>query len=171
MIRTATISDADELLGIYAPYVEKTAISFELSPPSADEFRRRISSTLDSGYPYLVAEDDGAILGYAYLGAFNERAAYARSAEVSIYVRQDARGRGVGAELAAALEREAKRRRIANLYACIAYSEERPGDEFLTRRSMDFHEHSGYRLVGVFRHCAEKFNRFYDMVWMEKRIA
>ena len=87
-IRAASPDDAAELLEIYAPYVRETAISFEYEVPALDEFRARITATL-ARYPYLAAERGGALLGYAYCGAFSGRAAYALSAETSIYVRRD----------------------------------------------------------------------------------
>ena len=74
-IRTASTDDAGEILNIYAPYVEKTAISFETQVPSVTEFRERIKNTMQK-YPYIVAEDNCEIVGYAYAGAFGERAAY-----------------------------------------------------------------------------------------------
>ena len=90
MIRNATIDDANQLLEIYAYYVKNTAISFEYDVPSLEEFRTRIDSTLKK-YPYLVLEEDGMIQGYAYAGAFIERAAYGHSCEVSIYVDHNAK--------------------------------------------------------------------------------
>lgn len=84
-IRVASPDDAPALLGIYAPYVEETAITFEYEVPTEAEFRRRIEAT-GARYPYLVAEQDGTILGYAYLSAFVGRAAYDWAAETSIYL-------------------------------------------------------------------------------------
>ena len=92
IIRKAEISDAGKLLEIYAYYVENTAISFEYKPPSTDEFRNRIENTLKA-YPYIVLEKDGVIQGYAYAGEFGGRAAYRHSAEVTIYLNRDARGK------------------------------------------------------------------------------
>ena len=94
-IRTACAEDAPGLLEIYAPYVENTMITFEYQVPSPGEFKERICRTLEN-YPYLVAEADGRLLGYAYASAFKDRAAYAWSAETSIYVRQNYRRNGVG---------------------------------------------------------------------------
>ena len=164
-IRMATVEDAGALLAIYAPYVERTAVSFELAVPSVEEFRARIVSKLER-YPWFVAECNNEIVGYAYMGAFHERGAFGHSAEVSVYVREDRRRHGVGRVLYAALESEAKKRGILNLYACIAYTEN--DVPHLTRNSLDFHLRLGYRLVGVFRKCGYKFDRFYDMAWMEK---
>lgn len=92
-IRTARLSDAPALLKIYAPYVEKTAITFECAVPDIDEFAARMRATLRR-YPYLVAERGGEIVGYAYAGPFGSRAAYDWAVEMSIYLREDQRHRG-----------------------------------------------------------------------------
>lgn len=167
-IRKASVSDAEELLGVYVPYVEKTAISFEWDVPSVSEFRRRIENTLKK-YPYLVAEKDGEILGYAYTGAFVGRAAYDWAAEVSIYVKEDKRKTGVGRRLYQALEAVSQAQNILNLNACIGYPDE--DDEHLTKNSVQFHGHLGYEMVGKFHKCGYKFGRWYHMVWMEKIIG
>ena len=168
MIRSAVPEDAERLLEIYAYYVSHTAISFEYEPPSAAEFRRRIENTLRQ-YPYLVLEEEGAIQGYVYAGVFKGRAAYARSCEVSIYVDRHAKGHGYGRKLYEALEEKLKAQGILNLYACIA--DPIAEDEYLTRNSELFHQHLGYRKVGDFHRCAFKFNRWYNMIWMEKMIG
>ena len=167
-LRAASPADAEQVLGIYAPYVRKTAITFEYDVPSLEEFRRRMGNTLVK-YPYLVAEKDGEILGYAYLGSFNRRAAYDWSAEVSIYLGEDKRKMGLGRRLYTALEGISQAQHILNLNACIAYPETE--DEYLTRNSVQFHRHLGYRLVGEFHQCGYKFGRWYNMVWMEKLLG
>ena len=86
IIRTATANDAEAILNIYAYYVENTAITFEYDVPTLEEFTQRIENTLKK-YPYLVAEKDGEILGYAYAGVFKDRAAYDWSAETTIYLK------------------------------------------------------------------------------------
>ena len=169
-IRSAEPDDAGRLLDIYAYYVEHTAVSFEYDAPSEDEFRRRIESTLEE-YPYLVLEEDGVILGYAYAGVFKARAAYDRSCELSVYVERSARRRGIGRALYGALERELKARGMLNLYACIAVPLDEAGDEYLTRDSERFHRRLGFETVGTFHRCAYKFGRWYDMIWMEKLIG
>ena len=153
---------------IYAPYVEQTAITFEWEVPSPQEFSRRITEIL-KGFPYLVLEDAGAIQGYAYAGPFKGRAAYDWAVETTIYIRQGAHGRGYGKALYTALEEELKRRHFLNAYACIAYSEQE--DETLTHASPLFHERMGYTLCGTFHQCGYKFDRWYDMIWMEKLLA
>ncbi len=167
-IRSARPDDAEALLKIYAPYVEKTAISFEYELPSVQEFFRRIAETL-KGFPYLVLEDMGEIQGYAYAGPFKGRAAYDWAVETTIYIRQDAHGKGYGKTLYSALEDELKRRHFLNAYACIAYSEQE--DDTLTHASPLFHKRMGYTLCGTFHKCGYKFGRWYDMIWMEKHLG
>lgn len=168
VIRAARVSDAQSLLEIYEPYVRNTAITFEYEVPEPTDFRKRIENTLKK-YPYIVAEADGEILGYAYTGAFKERAAYDWSAEVSIYVKKDKRGLGIGGKLYAALEEISRAQHILNLNACIAYADTE--DEYLTNDSVTFHSHMGYKMVGKFHQCGYKFGKWYDMVWMEKMIG
>lgn len=167
-IRTADISDAMEILEIYAPYVRKTAITFEYEVPALTEFERRIAHTL-ARYPYIVAEKDGEILGYAYTGVFKERAAYDWAAEVSVYVKGDKRGSGIGSSLYAVLEEISRAQHILNLNACIAYADTE--DAYLTKDSVNFHSRMGYHMVGRFHQCGYKFGRWYDMVWMEKALG
>lgn len=167
-IRVASVDDAEALLAIYAPYVVKTAITFEYEVPSLDEFRGRICHTLQK-YPYLVAEEKEKILGYAYVGPFHDRAAYDWAVETSIYVDENLRRSGVGGKLNRALEAVCKAMGILNMEACIGVPEAE--DEHLTRNSEEYHTHIGYRLVGEFYKCGYKFGRWYNMVWMEKLIG
>lgn len=167
-ICVAQEEDARALRGIYAPYVEKTAITFEYDVPDEAEFARRIKET-KKRYPFLLAECDGEVLGYAYAGAFKERAAYDWSVETSIYVKPNLKRQGLGIRLYHALEAVLKEQNILNVNACIACPEEE--DEYLNRDSIRFHEKLGYRLVGKFHKCGYKFGRWYDMMWMEKHIG
>lgn len=167
-IRVASTEDAGELLEIYKPYVEHTAITFEYEVPDIEEFTNRIKHTKVT-YPYLVAEYQGEIMGYAYAGAFKERVAYDWSVETSIYVRQNQKRMGVGSLLYEKLEEILKKQGILNMNACIAYPQEE--DPYLTKDSVLFHEKFGYSMVGKFHACGYKFNRWYDMVWMEKMIG
>jgi len=168
LIRSAQVSDAPALLDIYAPYVRDTAITFEYDIPSEAEFARRIENTMQR-YPYLVLENGGEVLGYAYAGTFKARAAYDWAVETTIYLRQDAHGKGYGRALYTALEEELKRRHFLNAYACITWAEQE--DEYLSHASPLFHERMGYRLCGTFRQCGYKFGRWYDMIWMEKHLG
>ena len=167
-IRTATERDAKALLDIYAPYVEQTAITFEYEVPTLTEFRARIRHTLEK-YPYLVAEREGKILGYAYVSSFKERAAYDWAVETSIYVDKTVKRCGIGGKLHNALEEVLKQMGILNMEACIGVPE--TDDEYLDHNSMHFHAHLGYRLVGTFKKCGYKYDRWYDMIWMEKLIG
>lgn len=167
-LRVAAPEDAAALVDIYAPYVRDTAITFEYDVPSVAEFAGRIAHVLEK-FPYLVAENDGEIVGYAYAGAFHPRAAYQWCVEMSVYVKQDVRRMGVGRKLYDAMETILKLQRLTNVEACIAV----PGtpDAHLTMDSVRFHEKMGYRMVGAFHQCGYKFDTWYDMVWMEKHIG
>ena len=168
IIRDARPADAGELLDIYAWYVRQTAVSFEYEAPTLDQFRRRMAA-VTARYPWLVAEEDGRLLGYACAGTFKSRAAYDWSCETTIYIDKNARGRGVGRALYEALEAALGSMGVRNLYACVALAD--PEDEYLTLDSPRFHAHMGYATVGCFHRCASKFGRWYDMVWMEKAIG
>ena len=167
-IRTASSEDARELLEIYKPYVEKTAITFEYDVPNLQEFKARIEKTLKK-YPYLVAEKDGELLGYVYTGPFVGRAAYGWAAEMSVYLREGSQRMGLGRRLYEAIDVISKAQNILNLNACIGSPETE--DEYLTRNSIQFHSHMGYKMVGEFYKCGYKFGRWYNMVWMEKIIG
>lgn len=167
-IRSATPKDAAGLLEIYAYYVEHTAITFEYDVPSLEEFRDRIENTL-AKYPYLVLEEEGKIVGYAYAGVFKNRAAYCYSCETSIYIDREKRRQGYGRILYEALEEKLKAIGIKNLYACIGVPVS--DDPYLTKDSEFFHRRLGYTKVGSFHKCGYKFGRWYDMIWMEKFIG
>ena len=107
IIRIADETDAGKLLEIYAPYVERTAITFEYTVPSLEEFQGRIRETLQK-YPYVAAEKDGEILGYAYTGPLVKRAACNWAAETSIYLKENRRQMGIGRKLYEALEEISK---------------------------------------------------------------
>jgi len=164
-IEKITILDAAELLSIYAPYVENTAVSFEYEVPTLEEFKERIRN-ISSKYPYLKVVENGQILGYAYANSFKMRKAYDWSVETTIYLRQDCRRRGIGRALYEQLEQSLKNMGILNMNACIASPKEE--DEYLTNDSPRFHEAMGFELVGRFHNSGHKFNRWYDMAWMEK---
>lgn len=167
-IRSASREDAEKLLEIYVPYVRQTAITFENDVPTVEEFAARMEQVL-AKYPYLVAEQEGELLGYTYAGPFKTRAAYDWAVETSIYVRQDRKRMGIGSRLYNALEEALKAQGVLNLNACIAYAVTE--DAYLTNDSVRYHERCGYKLAAHFHQCGYKFNRWYDMVWMEKLIG
>lgn len=160
IIRLARQEDAQKLLDIYAYYVLETPVTFEYEVPAAQEFAERILH-IQEKYPYYLAEEDGHILGYTYASAFKMRAAYAWSAETSIYVERSAQRKGVGSELYRTLEGTLARQNICNLCACIAFPN--PG-------SIAFHESVGYRMNAHFHQSGYKGGKWYDMVWMEKTL-
>lgn len=167
--RNANPADAGRLSEIYRPYVEKTAVSFEYEAPDAAEFARRIGE-ITKKYPYIVAVLDGKTVGYAYASVFKARAAYDGCAEVSVYVDEKCRGRGVGTFLYAVLEKKLRAQGIRHAYACISYPD-RGEDETLTKDSVNFHFAMGYSMCAYFRDCGYKFGRNYSMVWMEKTLC
>ncbi len=167
-IRPASPSDAEKLLEIYTYYVEHTAITFDYEVPSVMDFQKKIIET-QKRYPYLVLLEDTKIVGYAYAGPFVGRKAYDWSAEMTVYLAPKARRCGFGRMLYGALEDALKQMGVLNLYACIGYPEVE--DEYLTKNSVEFHEHLGYKIVGAFHNCGYKFGRWYHMVWMEKIIG
>jgi L-amino acid N-acyltransferase YncA len=168
LIRMATEADAGEIVKIYAPYVTDTAVTFEYDVPSAEEFAQRMREILQT-YPYLVASEEGRIVGYAYATALRKRVAYSRAVETTVYVEKDNRGRGLGSKLYRALEAILKRQNIINLYACIAYAPAE--DAHLNNASAAFHERAGYAMCGRFTRCGYKFGKWYDVVWMEKMLG
>ena len=168
-IRPATIADGEKLLEIYSYYVKNTAISFEWEIPSLKDFQNRISTTLEK-YPYLVAQNQaGEILGYCYAGPFKNRAAYNWAVETSIYIDKNKRQKGLGRLLYTTLENTLKEMNIVNMKACITFPQIE--DQYLTKNSFYFHQKMGFTLVGQFTKCGYKFNRWYNMIWMEKIIG
>jgi len=167
-IRSAELRDAERLLEIYTYYVENTAISFELAPPSAGEFRGRIRETLKR-YPYLVLEDEGTVLGYTYASPISDRGAYRYACELSIYVDRGARKRGYGRALYDALTEQLRDMGVRNVYAVVADPVEE--DEYLTRNSEQFHTHMGFTRVAKLNLCGNKFGRWYNVLWLEKLIG
>lgn len=167
-LRNASTEDAERLIQIYDYYVKNTAITFEYTTPSEDEFSARMRQTMRL-YPYFVALKGKDIVGYAYAGPFSGRAAYSWACETTVYVDCDFRGMGIGKLLYSALETALQSMGITNMSACVAYSDTE--DEYLTKNSVDFHIHTGFEKVGHFHKCGYKFGRWYDILWLEKAIA
>ena len=159
-IRLATPSDAATLLAIYAPYVENTAITFEYEVPTIEDFTNRIAKTLGK-YPYLVAEEDGVVLGYAYASTYYARAAYDWAVELSVYVSQDARGKRVGTRLYDALEERLEQMGYIHFLACISLPNE---------ASLALHRKRGYQQVAHFPKIGYKFECWHDIVWLQKSL-
>ncbi|MBQ2854865.1 MAG: N-acetyltransferase [Oscillospiraceae bacterium] len=160
MLRIATEADVPAILAIYAPYVRNTTITFEYDVPSEAEFLDRFRR-ITREFPWLVWEENGEILGYAYATRPFERAAYRWCAEPSIYLVSAAQGRGIGRKLYLALEELLKLQGCQVLLALIT------GEN---QGSLRFHEKLGYSLAGELKDCGFKFNRWLSVFWMEKRI-
>ena len=160
MIRFATPEDAGRIAEIYAPYVEHTPVSFEYVPPDALEMRRRIIEVTRE-YPWLVLEEEGRVLGYAYAHRYGERAAFRWSCEWSIYLDESHRGRGGGRALYEKLGELCGAMGCASAYALIAV----PNPE-----SVKFHERMGFSLVGVERAVGYKLGAWRDLGIFERRL-
>jgi len=160
MIRIATEADVPAILAIYAPYVTDTTITFEYDVPTEEEFLSRFRN-ITRDFPWLVWEEDGKILGYAYACRPFERAAYAWCAEPSIYLKPAARGRRIGKRLYAALEKLLEMQGYRVLLALIT------GENIASVR---FHEKLGYTVSGEIKDCGFKFNRWLGVFWMKKSM-
>ena len=160
MIRPATEQDVPEILAIYAPYVENSTATFEYDVPCRRSFLQRFYD-ITAQYPWLVWEEDGKILGYAYASAPYSRAAFSWCAEPSIYLRPDVKGKGIGTKLYAVLEEILRLQGYQVLYALITSE---------NTESIDFHHKNGYKLQAEFPDCGFKFQRWLGLTWMEKRI-
>ena len=157
IIRLATPHDADQILAIYAPIVEHTAISFELEVPTLAEITQRISNTL-ARYPWLSCEEAGQVLGYAYASAHRTRAAYQWSVDVSAYVHPTARRRGVGQALYTSFVQILGEQGFYNAYAGIALP---------NPASVRLHESVGFRSVGVYQQVGYKLGAWHDVGWWQ----
>lgn len=164
-IRTATIEDAEELLGIYAYYIKNTAVTFEYEVPSVEEFQGRISHILEH-YPYLVAEADGEIIGYSYAGRFHPRAAFSWDVEMTVYLKHGTQRAGIGRKLYTLMERILREQGVVKTISLIV----KPTDRYSDYNSVPFHEKMGYTYVGELKDCGYKFHRWYTLIYMDKQI-
>jgi L-amino acid N-acyltransferase YncA len=160
-IRHVTPDDAAALAEIYRPIVENTTISFELEPPTAAEMRSRIGK-LTPRYPWLVAENGSRVTGYAYASPHRTRAAYARSVDVSVYVADTARGKGVGRGLYGAL--------FTQLARTSAFHRAFAGIALPNEPSIALHRSFDFELVGVYREVGHKFGRWIDVAWWQRAL-
>lgn len=161
MLRIANPSDVPAMLAIYGPYVLTSTATFEYLVPTEEEFSRRFQSVTRQ-YPWLVWEEEGVVVGYAYASAAYTRAAYAWTAEPSVYLAPNARGRGIAARLYGALEGLLRLQGYQVLYALIT-EENAP--------SFRFHEKQGYVQKVLFSDCGFKFGRWLGLSWWEKRLT
>lgn len=159
-VRSANLQDLPRILEIYGPYVKNTAISFEYAVPTLEEFTQRFLK-ITAWFPWLVWEENGAVLGYAYGSLPFERAAYQWSAESSIYLCPEACGKGIGKKLYAALERLLQHQGYRKVYAIITTA---------NAPSVAFHEAVGYRHTATMPGCGYKFGKWHGTIWMEKEL-
>lgn len=159
-IRMIEERDIHAVLDIYKPYIETTAITFETEIPSYEAFAQRVKHKLEQ-FPWLVYEDEGKIVGYAYASLMRERAAYEWDAELSVYLHKNYHGLGIGSKLYLVLEAILKEMNYVNLYGCITYPNE---------KSVHLHHKLGYKEIGIFHNCGYKLGRWHDVLWMEKQI-
>ncbi len=162
MIRAARPGDADAIAAIYAPAVTTGTATFELVPPDAAEMAARMARVAAQNAPWLVAEDAGTITGYAYASPFRDRPAYARTCETSVYVAPGQHRRGVGKQLLAALTAAARAAGYAEMIAVIGDS----GNE----ASIGLHSTAGFTEAGRLRNVGWKFERWLDVVYMQKSL-
>ncbi len=162
-LRPSTDADVASIAAIYAHHVLHGTGTFEIDPPTAEDMAARRVDVLAKGLPYLVAEEDGRVLGFAYCNWFKPRPAYRFSAEDSIYLAPEAAGRGLGRQLLTALAEAAQARGVRKLIAVI-------GDS-ANAGSIGVHRAMGFEQVGVIRSCGWKFERWLDIVLMEKALG
>ena len=153
--------DAQAVLSIYAPYIRQTAVTFETEVPSVAEFAERIES-ISGEFPYLLLFIDSELVGYAYAHRQAERAAFAWNAELSVYLRMDWRGKGLGRPLYALLIDLLGMQGYVNMYGVITGS---------NAGSIAMHERMVFEVVGRHEKTGFKHGRWHDTVWMHKRIG
>jgi len=155
IIRPASARDAETIAAIYAPVVTRTAVSFEVEPPTVDEMQGRIAATGER-LPWLVCESAGSVIGYAYACPHRVRPAYRWSVEVSVYVHEDRRRRGVGRGLYTSLFAILGLQGYRNAYAGITLP---------NPPSVVLHELLGFEPVGVYHEIGYKLGSWHDVGW------
>lgn len=160
-LRLANEADASDILNIYAPYVESTVVSFELSVPDLETFQGRVAG-ISAKYPYLVYESGQGLEGYAYATAHMERAAYGWNAALTVYLRPEAAGKGLGSLLYSRLMDLLKLQNIQNVYGLVTMPN--PASEKL-------HKRLGFKEAGIWEKAGFKFDRWLDVVWYHKSLG
>lgn len=160
-VRVASADDAAAIAEIYGPYVRDTAISFEETPPSVAAMRTRIETTL-SAYPFLVFEDAGRVVAYAYASRHAERAAYRWSCDVAVYAAPHVQRRGIGQALYTQLFATLSRQGVHSAYAGITLPNE---------KSVGLHEAMGFEHLGVYREVGFKHGAWRDVGWWQRVVC
>lgn len=159
-IRMARLDDAQAIALIYAPYCTDSVATFELQPPSSDEIATRLAKILKH-HPWLVYEEEGEIVGYAYGGGHRDRPAYRFSADVSVYIKQGAHGKGIGRRLYTVLLNLLKLQGFYNAYAGITL----PNDA-----SVGLHRAMGFSEIAIYRKVGFKHGQWHDTQWWHLRL-
>ncbi|MDF2510495.1 MAG: sortase-like acyltransferase [Herbinix sp.] len=159
-IRLATGEDAAAILSIYEPYILNSAITFETETISIEDFKRRMAK-VQGQFPWLVYEEEGRVVGYAYASSYRERAAFAWDCECSVYIAKEAHRKGIATKLYLELLDRLKAQGYYNVYAFITY----PHDS-----SVELHKKFGFREVGIFYKTGYKQGKWWDLIVMEKAL-
>jgi L-amino acid N-acyltransferase YncA len=162
-IRASEAGNIFAIAAIYAHHVLHGLASFEIAPPSTEVMAQRRESVVAGGYPYLVAESGGEILGYAYASAYRTRPGYRHAVENSVYIRHDCVGRGIDALLLDQLIAECEARGFRQMIAVIGDSS--------NQASIALHRHAGFAMIGTFRSCGFKLGRWVDTVLMQRALG
>ncbi len=162
IIRTAAASDMDAIADIYAHHVNHGTATFETEPPDSSEIGRRWSEVTAKGLPWLVADDDGDVVGYAYATSYRPRLAYRHTVEDSIYVRADRLGTGLGKSLMPALITATQACGVRQMIAVI-------GDSG-NHASINLHRRFGFHQAGLLKDVGFKFGRWLDTVFMQRSL-
>ena len=159
-VRHIVMEDAPAVQAIYAPYVADTTISFEEVPPDIMEVERRIAAIVPH-YPYLVAEIDGRVVGYAYASEHRTRAAYRTSVDVTVYVAPGAQRSGVARCLYS---------HLLPAVASLGYHAAFAGIALPNEASIGLHKAMGFELVGIYREVGRKFDAWHDVSWWQRLL-
>ncbi len=160
MLRQAKLEDVPQILQIYAPYILHTTFTFEYEVPTLEQFRRRFLD-ITRQFPWLVWEEDGLVLGYAYADRAFSRAAYQWTADLSVYLRPEAKGKGIGRKLYEAAEDVLRRQGYFAVYGIVTDS---------NLDSCAFHRAMGYQEIAHLPRCGYKLNEWHGIYWFEKRL-
>ena len=162
-IRPATAADLAAITAIYGHHVLHGTASFETEPPSLEEMARRHAEVVGHGLPFVVAELEGLVVGYAYAGPYRPRPAYRFTVEDSVYIQKDRRGKGIGRLLLDAVLRSCEQAGAKQMIAIIGDSQ--------NTASIRLHANAGFEHVGVLRNVGLKFGRWLDTVIMQKSLG
>lgn len=162
--RAATHDDAPTLLAIYNPYVVSSTVTFDLEPWNVDDMEHKLDAVVRLGMPFIVAELDGDIVGYAYLSTWRDKCAYETTMENTIYLREDARGMGIGGVVLEELCRQGAERGVREVIAVT-------GDTEDAAPSVRLHERHGFERVGAMANVGFKFDRWIGVIMLQRTLT